>query len=108
MELHLPVALLTELAADPAASGDWAGVIADVAAQYARRKQLLAGLDAKPNTQFARGPLARHVQVRDRCCCHPGCARPAVAAELDHTHDYAAGGPTTRANIDPHCARHHR
>jgi hypothetical protein len=108
VELHLPVALLTELAADPAASGEWAGVIADVAAQYARRKQLLAGLDAKPNTQFARGPLARHVQVRDRCCCHPGCARPAVAAELDHTHDYAAGGPTTRANIDPHCARHHR
>jgi hypothetical protein len=95
VELHLPVALLTELAADPAACGQWAAVIADLAAQHARRKQLLAALDATPAARFARGPLARHIQVRDRCCCHPGCTRP------------AAGGPTTTANIDPSCTRHH-
>ena len=107
VELHVPAALLTELAADAPACGEWAGVVADLAGWYARRKQLLAALDNKPAARFARGALARHVQVRDRCCCHMGCLWPAVTAELDHTHDHAAGGPTTRANIDPNCARHH-
>jgi hypothetical protein len=100
-------ALLTELAADPAAGGQWAAVIADLAAQHARRKQLLAALDANPGARFARGALARHIQVRDRRCCHPGCTRPAAAPDLDHTRDHAAGGPTTTANIDPNCTRHH-
>jgi hypothetical protein len=107
VELHLPATLLSELAADPTTSGEWAGVIADIAAQYARRDQLLAALDGTPEARFARGALARHIEVRDRCCGHPGCGRPAASAELDHTRDHAAGGPTTTANIGPHCTRHH-
>jgi hypothetical protein len=107
VELHVPAALLDELAVDPSACGEWAGVVADLAGQYARREQLQAPLDAKPDARFARGALARYVQVRDRYCCHPGCQSPAAAAELDHTHDHAAGGPTTRANIEPGCERHH-
>ena len=107
VELHVPAALLDELAFDRPACGEWAGVVADLAGQSARRDQLQAPLDAKPGARFARGALARHVQVRDRNCCHPGCQSPAAAAELDHTHDHAAGGPTTRANIEPGCERHH-
>ena len=107
VELHLSETLLAELAADPASCGQWAGVVADIAGQYARREQLVAALDGKPHARFARGALARHIQVRDRTCTHPGCTRPATEAELDHTHDHAAGGPTTAANIGPGCTRHH-
>jgi hypothetical protein len=107
VERHVSAALLTELAAGAAPGGEWAGVIADIAAQYALREQLRAALDNKPGARFARGALARHVQIRDRYCCHMGCERPAASAELDHTRDHAAGGPTTTANIDPNCERHH-
>jgi hypothetical protein len=106
-ELHVPATLLSEMAADPAACGEWAGVVADLAGQYARCDQLLTALDGKPGARFARGALARHIQVRDRSCCHMGCQCPAAAAELDHTRDHVAGGPTSTANIDPACERHH-
>ena len=82
-------------------------MIADLAGHYARRDQLAAALDGKPGARFARGALARHIQIRDRNCGHPGCGRPAATAELDHTRDHATGGPTTTANIGPHCQQHH-
>jgi hypothetical protein len=51
--------------------------------------------------------LARHIQIRDRSCSHPGCRRPARRCDLDHTCDYAQGGPTVKANLGPGCGRHH-
>ena len=84
VELHVPAALLTELAADPTTGGPWAAVIADLAGQYTRRDQLAAALDGKPGARFARGALARHIQIRDRCCCHMGCGRPAARRARPH------------------------
>jgi hypothetical protein len=55
-------------------------------------------------------PLAlRHlVHVRQRTCCFPGCRRPAVRCDLDHTVAFDRGGRTCWCNLAPVCRRHHR
>jgi hypothetical protein len=105
VELQVPATQLRQLVAHDRVAPDWAGVIADIAAQFARRDELLAALDNRPSDRFPHA--ARHIQVRDRTCSHPGCRRPARRCDLDHTHDHAHGGPTVTANIGPGCDRHH-
>jgi hypothetical protein len=110
VELHLPAAQLTELAADLGACGQWAAVVADLATQYTRYpesgRQGLTGQD--PAARFAGAVLRRHVQVRDRACVYPGCRAPARSADLDHTVDHAYGGVTIEANSGPLCRHDHR
>ena len=57
-----------------------------------------------------RPPAAlRHlVCVRQRTCCYPGCRRPAVRCDLDHTVAFDKGGRTCLCNLAPCCRRHHR
>ncbi len=57
--------------------------------------------------------LERAVRCRDLTCRFPGCSRPAVVCDLDHTvpfnhQDPAAGGPTTADNLKCLCRQHHR
>ncbi len=53
--------------------------------------------------------LLRHlVQVRQRTCFHPGCRRPAVRCDLDHTIPFDQGGRTCECNLAPLCRHHHR
>ncbi|WP_203915555.1 HNH endonuclease signature motif containing protein [Rhizocola hellebori] len=47
------------------------------------------------------------IRARDRTCRAPGCRIPARACHLDHTTNYAHGGPTTHDDLGPLCARHH-
>ncbi len=113
VELHIPAALLTELAAHPDACGEWAAVIADLAAQHATDRvqdiQSARGASGQdPAARFAGAALRRHVQIRDRVCVHPGCRCPARHADLDHTVDHAYGGVTTEANSGPLCRHDHR
>ncbi|MGH3834826.1 MAG: HNH endonuclease signature motif containing protein [Pseudonocardiaceae bacterium] len=110
VELHIPAALLTELAAHPDACGEWAAVIADLAAQYATdRAQGARGAPGQdPAARFAGAVLRRHVQIRDRVCVHPGCRCPAHHADLDHTVAHVYGGVTTEANSGPVCRHDHR
>ena len=107
VEFHVPAAELPRLAAEAHRYPEWAGVIADVIGQYARRAELQAGLDAHPDRRFARAALRRHVQVRDRTCVAPCCGRPAVKADADHTRDHSHGGATVAGNTGPLCLRHH-
>ena len=107
VKLHVTATLLTALAHDPGLFPAWAALITDLARRYTDRHRLLAALDAHPDSRHARGPLLRHIQVRDRTCTAPGCRRPAYRCPTDHTHDWALGGPTTIANTGPLCARHH-
>lgn len=51
--------------------------------------------------------IDRFLRARDRRCRWPGCTVPAVRAEVDHTHDYALGGPTDVTNLAHLCQRHH-
>ncbi|MBV9143112.1 MAG: HNH endonuclease [Pseudonocardiales bacterium] len=121
VELHITAALLTELATHPdtcGADGEWAAVIADLAAQYATAHARYAhaqntqgardALGQDPAARFAGAVLRRHVQIRDRVCVHPGCRCPARHADLDHTVEHAHGGATTAANSGPLCRHDHR
>ena len=114
VELHVPAALLTELAAHPETCGRWAAVVADLAAQYRARHSHGSTKDGAPSrhgqdpaARFAGVVLRRHVQIRDRYCVHPGCRCPARHADVDHTLDHARGGATTATNSGPLCGHDH-
>ncbi len=93
VELQVSAAQLDRLA-EGSAPG-WAGVVTDIAARYVGRHAVFAGLDERPDDRFPAAALARHIQVRDRTCSHPGCRRPARRCDLDHTRDHArpSNGP---------------
>jgi hypothetical protein len=52
--------------------------------------------------------LARLIRARSATCCYPGCRRPAIQCDLDHTIPYEDGGLTCDCNLEPLCRRHHR
>jgi hypothetical protein len=47
------------------------------------------------------------IRSRDRTCRFPGCCRPAMRADLDHTLDWLYGGPTEACNLGAFCEAHH-
>ncbi|OBF60912.1 hypothetical protein A5756_03055 [Mycobacterium sp. 852002-53434_SCH5985345] len=51
--------------------------------------------------------LADFVRCRDLTCRAPGCDRPAVDCDIDHTIPYAQGGPTHPSNLKCLCRQHH-
>lgn len=51
--------------------------------------------------------LRHHLTARDAACRFPGCTRPAMTTDADHTHDYARGGTTTATNLALLCRGHH-
>ncbi|MDJ1371231.1 HNH endonuclease signature motif containing protein [Gulosibacter molinativorax] len=51
--------------------------------------------------------LRRFLQVRDRTCAFPGCIRPAVQCDADHTHPFSEGGETHDGNMAHLCRGHH-
>jgi hypothetical protein len=112
VELHITADLLAALTsggpgAPPAGLSRWAPVLADITAQYADRARILAQLDARPGDRFPHTALNRYLCIRDRTCVWPGCRRSATNSQIDHTRDYADGGPTIQVNTAPLCARHH-
>lgn len=57
--------------------------------------------------------LERAVRCRDLTCRFPGCSRPAVVCDIDHSvpfnhQDPAAGGLTVYTNLKCLCRHHHR
>ncbi|WP_374021523.1 HNH endonuclease signature motif containing protein [Mycobacterium sp. HNNTM2301] len=51
--------------------------------------------------------LADFVRCRDLTCRAPGCDRPAVDCDLDHTVPYSQGGATHPSNLKCLCRQHH-
>jgi hypothetical protein len=49
----------------------------------------------------------RWLQARDGRCRGPGCDRPVLRADIDHTKDFAAGGMTTLGNLEHLCRADH-
>ena len=47
------------------------------------------------------------LRVRDEVCRAPGCNRPAVNCDVDHSRDWALGGTTCAANLAHLCEAHH-
>jgi hypothetical protein len=51
----------------------------------------------------------RHlVNIRRNTCVFPGCRRPAVQCDADHTIPYEDGGKTCLCNLAPLCRHHHQ
>lgn len=50
--------------------------------------------------------LAEFVRTRDLTCRFPGCDRPAIVADIDHTLPWPAG-MTHPANLKCYCRKHH-
>jgi hypothetical protein len=51
----------------------------------------------------------RHIiKIRSPRCGAPGCRRPAIACDDDHTIPYDQGGRTCECNLYPLCRRHHQ
>lgn len=51
--------------------------------------------------------MTEFLLTRDRTCRAPGCNVRAVAADLDHTQEYADGGVTAPWNLMTFCRSHH-
>ena len=52
--------------------------------------------------------LADFVRCRDLTCRFPGCRRPAVGCDLDHSLAWVDGGTTGLCNLACLCRKHHR
>ena len=57
--------------------------------------------------------LERTIRCRDLTCRFPGCSRPAIVCDIDHTIPFnhqnpAAGGLTVAENLKCLCRQHHR
>jgi len=66
-------------------------------------------LHQRESAGYQPSPGLRHViMVRQRTCAFPGCRRPAVRCDEDHTVPYDKGGRTCECNLAPLCRRHHR
>ncbi|WP_231559375.1 HNH endonuclease signature motif containing protein [Kocuria sp. ZOR0020] len=51
--------------------------------------------------------LRRMLQVRDATCRFPGCRRPAMRCDIDHTVAWEDGGLTDAENLSHLCRTHH-
>jgi len=49
----------------------------------------------------------RFLAARDETCRFPGCTMPASRCDIDHSTEYAAGGPTAIDNLAHLCESHH-
>jgi hypothetical protein len=54
-------------------------------------------------------PRLRHlIEIRDKTCSFPGCRRPAICCDKDHTVPFDQGGKTCECNLAPLCRAHHQ
>jgi Domain of unknown function (DUF222) len=84
-----------------------AELIADLA-KSAKLRPLIHPADAPPEGRYTPSQnLADFVRCRDLTCRFPGCDRPAVGCDLDHTIPYNNGGHTHASNLKSLCRQHH-
>jgi HNH endonuclease len=105
VELHVPLSLLLEpaLAGLRAEYPEWAGVLADLARQWAEQRPI----EQDPAARFPGRPLRRRIQTTFQRCVFPGCRRPAVDCDADHRLEHSRGGRTDEENIAPPCRHDH-
>jgi hypothetical protein len=70
-------------------------------------KPLTVPTDVVPDPGYRPSAKTREfVRWRDLTCRWPGCDKPAVACDVDHTVPYPVG-PTHPSNTKPYCRTHH-
>ncbi|MCC9176723.1 HNH endonuclease signature motif containing protein [Arthrobacter sp. zg-Y750] len=102
---------------EPAELHGYGPISAEEARRLARNAVGWTGLAQDPKTGEILGVgrrrkvpagLARWLRARDGTCRFPGCRVSTAVTEIDHTTDWAAGGPTEHGNLEHLCRRHHR
>ncbi len=83
-----------------------AAVIAELA-KSARLVPLSPPTDTAEKGYTPSAKLADFVRCRDLTCRAPGCDRPAVDCDVDHTVAYVDGGYTHPSNLKCLCRQHH-
>ncbi|HTY32110.1 HNH endonuclease signature motif containing protein, partial [Mycobacterium sp.] len=82
-------------------------LVAELAAS-AKLMTVVHPVDAPPENGYVPSTaLADFVRCRDLTCRAPGCDRPAIGCDLDHTIPYADGGVTHASNLKCLCRLHH-
>jgi Domain of unknown function (DUF222) len=77
-------------------------------AKSAKLVPLIHPVDVPPENGYVPSKaLADFVRCRDLTCRWPGCDRPAVHCDLDHTIPYSQGGPAHASNVKCYCRTHH-
>ncbi|MET4432976.1 DUF222 domain-containing protein [Mycolicibacterium sp. 624] len=83
-----------------------APLLADLIAHGARVRPVVAP-DTAPEPRYRpSAALDEFVRVRDMTCRFPGCDRPAMTGDIDHTVPYPAG-PTHAGGLKCYCRKHH-
>jgi hypothetical protein len=83
-----------------------APLLAELIARGAKVK-LVGDPGQEPEPQYRPSTaLDEFVRMRDMTCRAPGCDRPAVFGDIDHTVAYP-GGPTHPGNLKCYCRKHH-
>ncbi len=90
----IPAEVARELAAD----GRWRAWVTDASGQV---------VSTGSRTYTPTAAAARLVRAREPHCRMPGCRRPAINCDLDHTIPWPRGS-TTPQNLGPLCRRHHQ
>jgi hypothetical protein len=119
VDIQVDLTTLVRLSEDPGELAGYGPVIADIARQVAENQPQAewrwtlthpdTGL-VVDNGTTRRRPTSRqrrHVEARNRTCVFPGCRRPAIDCDLDHSRPWAHGGPTTERNLAPLCRHNH-
>jgi uncharacterized protein DUF222 len=83
-----------------------AEVVAELA-KSARLQPVAPPGDAPEPRYIPSAKLADFVRCRDLTCRAPGCDRPAIDCDLDHTVAYCDGGWTHASNLKALCRKHH-
>ncbi|MCQ2002228.1 HNH endonuclease signature motif containing protein [Arthrobacter zhaoxinii] len=101
----------------PAELHGYGPISAEAARRLARNAAGWTGLAQDPVTGEILGVgrrrkvpagLRRWLRARDGTCRFPGCRVSTANADIDHTTDWAKGGPTDHGNLEHLCRRHHR
>ncbi|MCQ1987857.1 DUF222 domain-containing protein [Arthrobacter sp. zg-Y844] len=101
----------------PAELHGYGPISAEAARRLARNAVGWTGLAQDPQTGEILGVgrrrkvpagLRRWLRARDGTCRFPGCRVSTANSDVDHTVDWAKGGPTVHGNLEHLCRRHHR
>jgi len=118
VDINVELTTLAGLSENPGELRGYGPIIADVARQVAEdqptaehRVTVTEGGEPIWTGTTRRRPTThqqRQVEARNPTCVFPGCRMPAAESDLDHTHDWAEGGPTEVDNLAPLCRHDHQ
>ncbi|MCR8669603.1 HNH endonuclease signature motif containing protein [Agrococcus sp. HG114] len=67
----------------------------------------VSGVPVTVDAYRASAAQRRWLRARDGRCRGPGCAKPVMRTDLDHTNDFAKGGSTSLDNLEHLCRSDH-